>query len=81
MQPALNFIIFRNRVLTGEMVFDKLLHLGSKVQSYGDLPIWRYGAVFAERTLCPAPFSRERIANFHVTATGQIRWPNFDTHS
>ncbi len=80
MQPALNFIIFRKGVLTGEMVFDKLLHLGSKLQSYGDLPIWRYGAMFAERTLCKASFSRERIANCHVIATGQIRWPNFDTH-
>jgi hypothetical protein len=80
MQPALNFIIFRNGVLTGEMVFDKLLYLGSNVQSYGDLPIWRYGAVYAERILCPASLSRERIANYHVTATGQIRWPNFDTH-
>ena len=58
MRSTLNFIIFRNGVLTGEMVFDKLLHLVSKVQSYGDLPIWRNGAVFAERTLSPAPFSK-----------------------
>lgn len=54
MQRALNFIIFRKGVLTGEMVFDKLLHLSSKDQSYRVLPIWRYGAVYADRTLCPA---------------------------